>query len=343
MGAGYQECGDTRRMNMLSKSMIFVTLALCSQFPAGHAQTPAASGQAYPAKPIKFMVGFAAGGAADVTARMLAPKLSELLGQQIVIENRGGSGGLLATDAVAKSPADGYTLLLMSAADTIQPAVRRKLPYNLERDFTPISRIVYGPWFLVVHPSVPARNVKELVALARANPGKLNYASSGVGSSAHLVSALLNSLGQIKIDHVPYRGTSDGVTATASGEVDMIFASIPASTPLMNANRVRALGVTTGQRTPLAPHMPTLNESGLPGFDRSGWYGVLAPANVPRDVIVRLSTTIAKIMSTVEMKEAFMKQGLDPAANTTEEFAKFIRDEVAQNIKLVKSAGINVE
>jgi tripartite-type tricarboxylate transporter receptor subunit TctC len=243
MGSGYQECGDTRRMNMLSKSMIFATLALCSQVPAAHAQTPAASGQAYPAKPIKFMVGFAAGGAADVTARMLAPKLSEILGQQIVIENRGGSGGLLATDAVAKSPADGYTLLLMSAADTIQPAVRRKLPYNLERDFAPVSRVVYGPWFLVVHPSVPVRNVKELVALARANPGKLNYASSGVGSSAHLVSELLNSLGQIKVDHVPYRGTSDGVTATASGEVDMIFASIPAATPLMNANRIRFAGI----------------------------------------------------------------------------------------------------
>lgn len=301
------------------------------------------SGQAYPAKPIKFMVGFAAGGAADVTARMLAPKLSELLGQQIVIENRGGSGGLLATDAVAKSPADGYTLLLMSAADTVQPAVRRKLPYNLERDFAPVSRMVFGPWFLVVHPSVPARNIRELVALARANPGKLNYASSGVGSSAHLVSELLNSLGQLKIAHVPYRGTSDGVTATASGEVDMIFASIPASTPLMNANRVRALGVTTGQRTPLAPHMPTLNESGLSGFDRSGWYGVLAPANVPREIVTRLNAAIVKIVNTMEMKEAFMKQGLDPAPTTIEEFGAFIRSEITQNIKLVKAAGIKVE
>jgi len=326
------------------KRLVISAAALCIQFTCVHAQIPAAgAGQAYPAKPVKFMVGFAAGGAADVTARMLAPKLAELLGQQIIIENRGGSGGLLATDAVAKSPADGYTLLLMSAADTVQPAVRRKLPYDLERDFAPVSRMVFGPWFLVVHPSVPARNIKELVALARSNPGKLNYASSGVGSSAHLVSELLNSIGQLKIAHVPYRGTSDGVTATASGEVDMIFASIPASTPLMNANRVRALGVTTGQRTPLAPHMPTLNESGLPGFDRSGWYGVLAPAGVPRDVISRLNTAIVKIVNTTEMKQAYMKQGLDPAPGTPEEFAAFIRNEIVQNVRLVKAAGIKVE
>lgn len=301
------------------------------------------SGQAYPAKPVKIMVGFAAGGASDITARMLAPKLSELLGQQIIIENRGGSGGMLATDAVAKSPADGYTLLLMPAADAVQPALRRKLPYDLERDFTPVSRAVFGPWFLVVHPSVPVRNVKELVTLARATPGKLNYASSGIGSSAHMANELFNALAKVNVVHVPYKGTSDGVTAVASGEVDMIFASIPASLPLLAAKRVKALAVTTGQRTPLAPTMPTLNESGVPGYDRSGWYGVLAPANVPRDIIMRLNAAIVKIVNTPEMKDAFMKQGLDPATSTPEAFATFIRDEVAQNIKLVKAAGIKVE
>jgi len=311
-----------------------VAMALCSTvLPA----------QPYPSKPIKFMVGFAAGGAADVTARLLAPKLTELLGQQIVIENRGGSGGLLATDAVAKSPPDGYTLLLMPAADAVQPAVRRKLPYDLERDFVPVSRVVYGPWFVVVHPSVPARSAKELVALARAHPGKLNYASSGVGSSAHMANELFNSLARVSITHVPYKGISDGVTATAAGEVDMIFASIPASLPLLNAKRVKALAVTTGQRTPLAPHMPTLHESGVPGYDRSGWYGVIAPANVPRDIVTRLNAAIVKIVNLPEMKDAFMKQGLDPAPSTPDEFGSFIRNEVAQNIKLVKAAGIKVE
>ena len=300
-------------------------------------------GQPYPAKPVKFMVGFAPGGAADITARMLAPKLSELLGQQFFIENRGGAGGMLGTDAAAKSPADGYTLLLMPAADAVQPAVRRKLPYDLERDFVPVSRVVFGPWFLVVHPSVPVRSAKELVALARASPGKLNYATSGVGSSAHMAAELLNSLAKIDVVHVPYKGIADGLTAVASGEVDIIFASIPASLPLLTAKRIKALAVTTGQRTPLAPTMPTLNESGVPGYDRSGWYGVLAPANVPRDIITRLNAAIVKIVNTPEMKEAFMKQGLDPATSTPEAFGTFIRDEVAQNIKLVKAAGIKVE
>lgn len=319
-----------------------VSTALLANTVVG--QSPSTgSGQTYPAKPVRIMVGFAAGGASDITARMLAPKLSELLGQQIIIENRGGSGGMLATDAVAKSPADGYTLLLMPAADAVQPALRRKLPYDLERDFAPVSRAVFGPWFLVVHPSVPVRGAKELVALARASPGKLNYASSGVGSSAHMANELFNSLAKVNLVHVPYKGASDGVTAVASGEVDMIFASIPASLPLLAAKRVKALAVTTGQRTPLAPAMPTLNESGVPGYDRSGWYGVLAPANVPRDIITRLNAAIVKIVNTPEMKDAFMKQGLDPATSTAEEFGAFIRSEIAQNIKLVKAAGIKVE
>ena len=342
MGSCHQERRHSRRMSDVLKGLLTAAAALCVQTVC--AQTASTgSGQPYPAKPVKFMVGFAAGGAADVTARMLAPKLSEALGQQIVIENRGGSGGLLASDAVAKSPPDGYTLLLMPAADTIQPAMRRKMPYDLERDFVPVTRIVYGPWFLVVHPSVPATNVKELVALARTNPGKLNYASSGVGSSAHLVSELLNSLGKISIAHVPYKGISDGVTATASGEVDMIIASIPAATPLINAKRARALGVTTGQRTPLAPNMPTLSESGLPGFDRSGWYGVLAPAGVPREIVARLNAAIVKIVNTPEMRQAYMKQGLDPSPTTTDEFGAFIRNEIAQNMKLVKAVGIKLE
>jgi tripartite-type tricarboxylate transporter receptor subunit TctC len=304
---------------------------------------PLASAQSYPAKPVKFMVGFAAGGAADITARMLAPKLSEMLGQQFFIENRGGSGGMLGTDAAAKSAPDGYTLLLMPAADAVQPAVRRKLPYDLERDFTPVSRVVFGPWFVVVHPSVPARSAREFVTLARRNPGKLNYATSGVGSSAHMAAELFNSLAKVEVVHVPYKGIAEGVTAVASGEVDLIFSSIPASLPLLNAKRVRALAVTTAQRTPLAPDMPTLHESGVPGYDRSGWYGVVAPVNVPREIVARLNAAIVKIVNTAEMKAAFMKQGLDPATSTPEEFGTFIRHEIAQNIKLVKAAGIKVE
>jgi tripartite-type tricarboxylate transporter receptor subunit TctC len=289
------------------------------------------------------MVGFAPGGASDVTARMISPKLAENLGQTVVVENRGGSGGLLATDAVAKSAPDGYTLLLMPAADTIQPAVRRKLPYDLERDFAPVGRIVYGPWFLVVHTSVPARNVKELIALARTAPGKLNYATSGTGSSAHLANELFNAIARVSMVHIPYKGTSDGVVAVATGQADMIFASIPAATPLLSAGRVRALAVTTGKRTSLAPEMPTLIESGVPGYDRSGWYGMLVPAAVPREIVVRLNAIIVKAVNSPDMQEAFRRQGLDPAPTTPEEFGAFIRNEIAQNIKVVKDAGIKVE
>jgi tripartite-type tricarboxylate transporter receptor subunit TctC len=303
-------------------------------------ETPA---QPYPARPIRLLVGFAAGGASDVTARMLGPKLSENLGQQVIVENRPGSGGLIATQAVAKSLADGYTLLLMPAADAVQPAIRRKLPYDLERDFAPVSRVVTGPWLVVVHPSVPARNARELVALARSNPGKLNYASSGIGSSAHLSTEVFNSIARVTIVHVPYKGISDGVAATASGQVDMIFASIAAARPLLDARRVRALAITTLRRTALMPSMPTLDESGVRGYDRSGWYGVLAPAGMPRDIVTRLNGIIGNVVNRPDMIEAFNRQGLEPATSTPEEFAAFIRNEVAQNIKVVKAAGIRIE
>lgn len=302
-----------------------------------------APAQTYPARQVRFLVGFAAGGASDVTARMLAPKISENLGVPVIVENRAGSGGIIATEAVARAPADGSTLLLMPAADAVQPAIRSRLPYNLERDFAPVSRVVTGPWLLIVHPSVPARNVKELVALARAHPGKLNYASSGIGSSAHLSAEVFNSIAKVAIVHVPYKGVSDGVTATASGQVDMIFASIPAAKPLREAGKVRALAVSTRQRTSLLPSMPTLDESGVPGYDRSGWYGVLAPAGMLRVTVARLNAIIGKVVNTPDMKEAFNRQGLEPATTTSEAFTQFIREEIAQNVRVVKAAGIKVE
>lgn len=299
--------------------------------------------QPYPARPIRFLVGFAAGGATDVSARMLGQRLSETLGQPVIVENRPGSGGLLATDAVAKAPADGYTLLMMPAADAVQPALRRKLPYDLERDFTPIGRVVTGPWVVAVHPSVPVRDVRELIGLARRDPGKLNYATSGVGSSAHIANELLNSMAKVKIIHVPYKGVSEGVRAVAAGEADMIFASITAAKPLLDARKVKALAISTIRRTRLMPELPTLDETGLPGYDRSGWYGVLAPAGAAAEVVSRLNATIAAVVNTPAMLEAFNRQGLEPATTSAQEFGAFIRREVAQNIKVVKEAGIAVE
>lgn len=309
---------------------------------AGLAPMPV-SAQTYPAKPIKVIVGFAAGGASDVTARMLAPRLASILGQPVVIENRLGSGGAIATEYVARSPPDGYVVLLMPAADAAQPAVRRKLPYDLEHDFAPVSRIVLGPWVVVVNPSVPARSMKELFALARAHPGKLNYASSGIGSSAHLVTELINSMAGIRTVHIPYKGVSDGVTATATGQADMILASYPAAQPLLQAGKVRPLAVSIGRRWVIMPAVPTLAEAGLTGFDRSGWYGMLAPAGTPREVVARLNAVIGVIVNASEMGDALRKQGLEPSTSTPEEFGAFIRNEVAQNMRIARAAGINVE
>ena len=313
-------------------------IAACVALAAGHAQA-----QAYPAKPIRIMVGFAAGGATDVTARMLAPRLASSLGQPVVIENRLGSGGAIATEAVAKSAADGYTLLLMPAADAAQPAMRRKLPYDLERDFVPVSRIALGPWVLVVNPSVPVRTAQELFALARAHPGKLNYASSGIGSSAHITTELIKSMARVDIVHIPYKGVSDGVTATAVGQADMILASYPAAHPLLQAGKVRPLAVSIAKRWVMMPSMPTLDEAGLRGFDRSGWYGMLAAAGTPREIVMRLNAMIITIVNAPDMSDALRKQGLEPSTSTPEEFGAFIRNEVAQNIAIAKAAGINVE
>lgn len=299
--------------------------------------------QAYPTKSIRFMVGFAAGGATDVSARMLAQRLTEALGQPVVVENRGGSGGLIATEFVSKSPADGYTLLMMPAADAVQPAVRRKLPYDLERDFAPVARAVTGPWVVVVHPNVPVKNIRDLVALAKMSSAKLNYATSGVGSSAHIANEAFNSMAGVKMVHVPYKGVSEGVTATAQGQTDVVFASITAAKPLLEAKRVRPIAISTIKRTKLMPEMPTIDESGVAGYDRSGWYGVLAPAGVPREIISRLNGAIAAAVNTPAMTEAFIRQGLEPGVMSPEEFGAFIRREVAQNIKVARDAGIPLE
>ncbi|MBI1988484.1 MAG: tripartite tricarboxylate transporter substrate binding protein [Betaproteobacteria bacterium] len=299
-----------------------------------------AMAQNYPSKPVRILVGFAAGGGTDTAARMVAQKLFESLGQPVVVENRSGSGGIIATEAVAKAAPDGHTLLMMAAADSIQPAMRLKMPYELPKDFSPISLVVTGAFVLVIHPSVPARNVKELIAIARNRPGQLNYATSGIGSSAHLAAELMNSLAKIKTIHVPYKGVSQGVVGVASGEADMIFASVTAAQPLIDSGRLRPIAMSTAKRSALMPNMPTLHESGVPGYDRTGWYGMMGPAGLPRDVLTKLNASIVKAVNTPEMKAAFFKQGLEAETNTPEQFTEMIRREVEQNIKLARAAGI---
>jgi tripartite-type tricarboxylate transporter receptor subunit TctC len=313
-------------------------IAACASLPVS-----VSLAQGYPIKPVRLFVGFTPGAAPDVIARIIGPPLSENLGQPVVVENRGGAGGSIATELVARSPADGYTLLMMAAADTLQPALRPKLPYDLERDFAPVSMVVTGTAVLAVHPSLPARSVKELVALARSHPGKLNYGSSGVGSSSHLMGELFNLMAEVKISHVPYKGSAETAIATAAGQIEISFPSISSIGPLLDAGKLRALAVTSAKRNVLMPSLPTISESGLTGYDRSTWFGVAAPAGVPKSIITRLHSAIARVVDTPETKASFNKQGLEPQPNTPEQFAAFIRGEIAQNAKVIKFSGTKTE
>ena len=302
-----------------------------------------APAQTYPVKPIRMLFGYTAGGAGDVGARLLAQKLSESLGQNVVVENRPGAGGAIADEAVAKAPADGYTLLYAAGSTTILPALRPKLPYNVERDFAPVSMVVITSFALAVHPSVPVRDIKGLIALARSQPGKLTFSTPGVGSSAHFAGEVFKMMTDVKMLHVPYRGAPEATTAVIAGEVDINFPSVTGALPFIASGRLKALAVSSAKRASTLPSVPTLNEAGLAGYERSGWNGVLAPAAVPKEIIARLNTAIVKAVNTPEMQEAFIKQGLDAQTGTPEQFAAFIRGQLAQNAKVVKFAGIKTE
>ena len=302
-----------------------------------------AHAQEYPTKPIRMLVGFAAGSGTDVAARLTAQRLSEAIGQPVVVENRPGAGGVIAIEAIAKAPADGYTMLMSAASIAIQPVMRAKLGFDVQRDFTPVALAVSGPYVLVVHPSMPARSTKELVALARSRPGVMNYASSGVGSSPHFMGELFNALAKVKTAHVAYRGSPEAAAAVAKGEADFNFPSITGARPLIDGGRLRPIAVSTARRTALMPEMPTLHESGVPGYDRNGWYGVMAPANLPRDITAKLNAAIVKGVNTPEMKSAFFKQGLEPQSATPDEFKELIRRELEQNASVAKAAGIKPE
>ena len=299
--------------------------------------------QAYPVKPIRLVVGFSPGGSADVTARLVASRLAQPLGQPVVVENRPGAAGAIANERVATSPPDGYTLLAMGSSATVLPSLRSKLPYNVERDLAPISTVALTPFVLVVHPSVPARNPKELIALARAQSGKLNYGSVGLGSPPFIMAELFKQMANVSIVHVPFKGGAENVTATAAGQIDMCFASIPSMLPLFEGRRVRALAVTMAKRALAMPDLPTLAESGLPGYDRSSWQGMLAPAGVPAEIIARLHAAVVAVVNGPELKEAFRREGLEPYTLTPQAFAAHISEETARNAKLLKQIGLKAE
>lgn len=297
----------------------------------------------YPTKPIRILVGYSAGGTGDISARMLAQKMTEQLGQNVIIENRPGAGGAIADEAIARAAPDGYNLLYAAGSSAILPALRKSLSYHVERDFAPVSLVVLTSFVLAVHPSVPARDVKSYLALAKRSPGSLKFSSPGVGSSAHFAAEIAHMMAGAKLLHVPFRGPPEAMSSLVSGEVDAGYPSVTVASPYIQANRIRGLAVSTATRAALLPNVPTLAESGLAGYERMGWNGVLAPANTAREIITRLNGVVVKSVALPEIRETFIKQGLEPRANTPEEFAAFIKREVAQNARVVAVAGMKVE
>ena len=302
-----------------------------------------AQAQTYPARPVHIVVGYAAGGGADTTARPVAQKLSEIFSQPVVVENRPGASSSIAIERVSKAAPDGYTLLQLSSPGIAQAVLRIKLPYDLNRDFTPISLMTFAPAVLVVHPSVPARNIRELIELARTRPNQLNYGSSGLGGSAHFAGELFNLMAKVSITHVPYKGGADAVVATAAGQIEISYPSIPSALPLIAAGKVRPLAVASIKRASMLAAVPTLDESGLAGYDLSVWYGLLGPAGIPRSIVDSLNTAISKAVNTAEMKDAMNKQGLETETSTPDQFATLIRNEVVLYEKLSKLAGLKPE
>lgn len=305
----------------------------------------AALAQPYPNKALRLMIGYVPGGAADFTARLLAQRLQmpQQLGQPVIVEARAGAGSTLAIRQVAASAPDGYTLLLISEGGLVQSARGAKLPYDLERDLAPISFMAVGPQGLVVHPAVPAKNVRELIALAQKMPGKLSYGSAGNGSAQHLAGELFNLTANTRVEHVPFKGGAQTSVALAGGEIEMAFATIPSALPFIHSQRIRLLAITLPQRVSFLRDVPTISESGLAGYEYSAWYGVMAPAGTPPEIIARLNDVIGKVVNTPDMKELLNKGGLEPQTNTPREFAAFIKNQLEKSRKLVKLAGISAE
>ncbi|HJY79047.1 MAG TPA: tripartite tricarboxylate transporter substrate binding protein [Burkholderiales bacterium] len=299
--------------------------------------------QPYPARPVKMVVPFSPGGPNDIIARLIGSKLGEALGQQVVIDNRPGGGGNIGTDAVAKAPPDGYTLLSAGPGSLIMNPVLMKVPYDTARDFAPVSLMAHAPNVLVVHPSVPAKSVKELIDLARAQPGRLNYASSGPGSSAHVAVALFASMAKIDIAHVPYRGTGPAVNDLVGGQVQLAIVGIPPVLPHIKQGRLRALGVTGKTRSPELPDVPTVDEAGVPGYVVNLWYGLLAPAGTPAPILTRLAAEVTRIVHAPEMRDKLAAAGAEPGGGTPEDYAAVIRADTVLWTRVIREAGIKGE
>jgi tripartite-type tricarboxylate transporter receptor subunit TctC len=324
--------------------MRYLLLGLAIACAPAIAQTASTgSAQTYPAKPVRFVAGFPAGGPSDIVTRAVAKRMSELMGQPVVVENRAGAGGHIAVEGVAKAPPDGYTILLAGSFLTIGPSLNPKLAYDPVRDIAPIGLIARNQYLLVVHPAVPAKTAKELIALARSRPGQLNYGSSGVGAPPHLATELLKTMARIDAVHVPYKGATPAIADLIGGHVDFYIGGISGLIPQVRSGKLRALAVTGAKRSSELPDVPTIAEAAIPGYDISTWFGVVAPAGTPADIVSRLNTMLVKIVGEKDTQAYLVAQGLEPAASTPEELARIIREEIPKFAKIVKAAGIKPE
>jgi len=305
---------------------------------------PGALAQGYPSKPVRMIAPFAPGSTIDIMGRILAPRLTEALGQPVIVENRAGAGGLIGMDAAAKAAPDGQTLVIGALGPlAINPALIAKPPFDPVRDFAAVCLLATGPAVIAVHPSIPARTVKELVALAKMRPGQLNYGSPGVGTSPHLTGELFRIETGTDIVHVPYKGNAEAITDLIGGQVSIVFTGVPPVAALAKSGKVRLLATTGKSRIPSLPDVPTIAEAGVPGAEVLIWYGVVAPAATPAEIVERLNREIVRAMNAADVREKFLQQGVDPAPDTPARFAQLIRDEVARWKKVILTAGIKVE
>lgn len=303
------------------------------------AALPAAA-QNYPARTIRIIVPYAAGGNTDITARAVGSKLAEVFGQQVIVDNRPGGATNIGSELAAKAAPDGYTIFMGGASNAVNMSLYARPPYDTLRDFAPISLCVKGANVLSTHPSLPARNLKELIALAKARPGKLNFASSGLGSSNQMAGELLKLMANINIVHVPYKGNAPALTDTVAGHVEMIFSGVPALAPHIKSGRLRAIGIGSLKRFPALPEVPTFDESGLKGYEATSWFGLMAPVKTPQEIVARLNAEVDKIIKSADIQTRFINDGLEPIGGSQADFDKFIRAEIAKYAKLIKAAGI---
>jgi len=317
---------------------IFATACITSAFNA-----EAADEAVYPARPVRLIVPFAPAGSADALARTLQPSLSEALGQPVVIDNRPGASSTIGTEMAARAAPDGYTLVMITTTHTVNPSLLAKLPYDSVKDFAPVSLVVSQPNILVVHPSVPVKSVKELVALAKAKPNTLNFASGGNGSSPHLSGELFKLVAAIEITHIPYKGSGPGVTDLLGGHVQMMFAGPLALEQHIKSGRLRALAVADRRRSTVVPDIPTMTEAGFPGVETGTWYGILAPARTPPAIVTSLQRTIARTVQMPDLKSRIVNQGVDIVASSPDDFHKFIIAEIAKWSRVVQKAGVRVD